>query len=51
VSLNESVIKLFYALKEDFDALKKDFDALKEDFDCSDNIFISLSAEKIQSLS
>jgi hypothetical protein len=24
---------------------------LKEDFDCSDNIFISLSAERVQSLS
>jgi hypothetical protein len=24
---------------------------LKEDFDCSDNIFISLSAEEVQSLS
>jgi hypothetical protein len=44
VSLNESVIKLFHALKEDFDALK-------EDFDCSDNIFISLSTEEVQSLS
>jgi ribonuclease D len=44
VNLNESVIKLFHALKEDFDALK-------EDFDCSDNIFISLSTKEIQSLS
>jgi hypothetical protein len=51
VNLNEFVIKLFHALKKDFDALKKDFDALKKDFDCSNNIFISLSTEKVQSLS
>jgi hypothetical protein len=51
VNLNEFVIKLFHALKEDFDALKENFDALKEDFDCSNNIFISLSAEEVQSLS
>ncbi len=44
MSLNEFVIKLFHALKEDFDALKKDFD-------CSNNIFISLLTEEIQSLS
>jgi hypothetical protein len=51
VNLNESVIKLFHALKKDFDALKEDFDALKKDFDCSNNIFISLLTKKIQSLS
>jgi hypothetical protein len=44
VYLNEFVIKLFHALKENFDALKKDFD-------CSDNIFTSFSAEEVQSLS
>jgi hypothetical protein len=44
VDLNEFVIKLFHALKEDFDALK-------ENFDCSDNIFTSFSAKEIQSLS
>jgi hypothetical protein len=44
VDLNEFVIKLFHALKEDFDALK-------EDFDCSDNIFTSFSTEEVQSLS
>jgi ribonuclease D len=44
VSLNEFIIKLFHALKEDIDALKKDFD-------CSDNILISLSTKEIQSLS
>jgi hypothetical protein len=49
VDLNESFIKLFHALKEDFDALKEDFDALKEDFDCSDNNSTSFSAEEVQS--
>jgi ribonuclease D len=42
VDLNESVIKLFHALKEDFDALK-------EDFDCSDNNSTFFSAEEVQS--
>jgi hypothetical protein len=44
VDLNEFVIKLFHALKEDFDALK-------ENFDYSNNIFTSFSTKEIQSLS
>jgi hypothetical protein len=44
VDVNEFVIKLFHALKEDFDALKEDFNFLN-------NIFKSFSTKEIQSLS